>query len=66
LGKDSYEKKGCFAIGLQLSVFIGHEWQRTSCMSCTIATHFIYNATQCNSIATLSKQFIFNYYATPL
>ncbi len=35
-------------------------------MSCIIATHCIYNATHCHSIVTLSKQFIFNYYATPL
>jgi hypothetical protein len=31
-----------------------------------IATHHIYSATHYNSIAVLSKQFIFSYYATPL
>jgi hypothetical protein len=31
-----------------------------------VATQYIYNAIQCNLIATLSKQLIFNYYATPL
>jgi hypothetical protein len=31
-----------------------------------VAIHHIYNATHYNSIAVLSKQFIFNYYATPL
>jgi len=31
-----------------------------------VATHHICGAIHCNSIATLLKQFIFNYYATPL
>ncbi len=31
-----------------------------------VAIHHIYNATHCNLIATLLKQLIFNYYATPL
>ncbi len=32
----------------------------------TFATHYIYDAIHSNLIATLSKQLIFNYYATPL
>jgi hypothetical protein len=31
-----------------------------------VATHYIYDATHCNSITTLSKQLIFNHYAIPL
>jgi len=31
-----------------------------------VAIHHIYDATCCNSIATKSKQLIFNYYSTPL
>jgi len=31
-----------------------------------VATHCIYGATHYNLIAILSKQHIFNYYATPL
>jgi hypothetical protein len=31
-----------------------------------IATHHTYGAIECKFIATLSKQLIFNYYATPL
>jgi hypothetical protein len=31
-----------------------------------VATNHIYNAIHPNTIATLSKQFIFNYYAIPL
>jgi hypothetical protein len=31
-----------------------------------VITHYIYNATHYNSITILLKQFIFNYYVTPL
>ncbi len=31
-----------------------------------VTTHHIYDAIHYNSITTLSQQFIFNYYATPL
>jgi hypothetical protein len=31
-----------------------------------VAIHYIYSATHYNLITTLSQQFIFNYYATPL
>jgi hypothetical protein len=34
-------------------------------MSYRVATHRIYGATHCNSIATMLKPLIFNYYATP-
>jgi hypothetical protein len=71
-----YEKKGCFVISLatqflscndhlQLTIFLHCECYWTS-MSCKVATHRIYNKTHYNSIAILSKPFIFNYYATPL
>jgi hypothetical protein len=33
-------------------------------MTYKVAIHRIYNATHCNSIATQSKQLIFNYYST--
>jgi hypothetical protein len=44
---------------------IGHELHELQKMQLTyIQSH--YNATHCNLIATISQQFIFNYYATPL
>ncbi len=71
------EKKWCFAIGLatqflscndhlQLIVFLHYECYQISCMSCKVATHRTYSATHCNSIATMLKPLIFNYYASPL
>jgi hypothetical protein len=70
-------KNGCFTIGLttqflscndhlQLTIFLRCECYQTNCMGCRIATHYIYGATHCDSITTMSKPHIFNYYATPL
>ncbi len=69
-------KKRCFTIGittqflgyndhLQFIVFLNYECYKTSCMSYRVATHRIYGATHCNSIATMLKPLIFNYNATP-
>jgi hypothetical protein len=71
------EEKRCFAIGLatqllscndhlQLIVFLHCECYRTSCMNYRVATHYTYGATHCNSIATMLKPLIFNYYTIPL
>jgi hypothetical protein len=72
-------EKECFTTGLvtqflnyrrhlQLIVFICRECQWTSCMSCKVATHHIYNAIHYNSIVNQSKKIWSpneSYYATP-
>jgi hypothetical protein len=70
-------KKGVLQLALQLNFWIALDtWNSTYLYAMTVikqvtkvarvAIHRIYNATHYNSITTLSQQFFFNYYATPL
>ncbi len=64
-----YEKNECFAIGFTTQFLSCNDhFQSTIFLHCECyQTSYIYiNATHYNSIATLSKQLIFNYYVIPL
>jgi hypothetical protein len=71
---ESLWEKRCFAIVLQFNFWVTMTTRNPPYFYIAnvikqvaiVATHHICGAIHCNSIATLSKQLIFNYYATPL
>jgi len=62
-----YFKNGPTNIGIVMFVNgVGFHYEKKGSFATCLATHCIYGATHYNSIVIQSKQFIFNYYATPL